>query len=838
MFLPLSILFLTKAMLPVANIPVIEHMLEYLYIYDVTEVIIVASRSYHAVDDYIQQSRFNSTHPSMRVDLILAPPDTDGECKLLQTVWESYFREKKIQSFSQFILFSCPTVCSFDLNKVMEAHRTRKAAARKRGDHIIMSMVCSQGAQSHRFAPPNNPQLLVTDRNDLLRHVELHGSSTSNLPISMFKRCRTLRARRDLVLANVFVAEVDLFTVNDPDLTQVTDIVEGVLQQYDTLQYDVAVDVQPGLAASINTFRSYTALNKAVLRRWFPQFLPEQNNMAPGRHRTKYRLTSDGYREDGNIRRARTGATRGNVMVGADTSVDGESVLERAIIGRNCCIWSQSQISDSVVMAGVNIRSGVTIKSSIICERSTVGNNATIGPDVVIGPDAVIPDNAVLTGPAVYLCTDDLTAISLADGHSDDDSERRGIGSRHARAYREREVDWGSMSTLESPIATMRVTRDSGRGTATQFSSRALSNLGPPGSPDLSGDLDVGPRSLESTGPVDILSPDLGTSSSDLTPPSSLFPSRTPSSASALSPLPSPSTQSSDIANSLARLDVGSTDSMPGPGALHLHPFPANVTAEALRPHFIAYTPWTPPQWLPYEEIARDDTDDLPLSNEDRLYALQQGVVGTVRKAIDRHHSPDDAAQSIMGLVCTYRTAEQSLIIETLAASVIALLSHFIEAVGGGLAALAEDEIMERVCMPFRLELIKWMSSTGMRKFFIPDGDDEDEFLYQILDLFTTDDSPVFPVFAVPQGYTIIQALVDLVTDPDQLDGIGIVSPETYEAWLEEMEEDEATPEEDAMQADELDEDARARRFVAILQGCYDDDSDDEESDEDDDEED
>ena len=76
-----------------------------------------------------------------------------------------------------------------------------------------------------------------------------------------------------------------------------------------------------------------------------------------------------------------------DVEIGQDTIIYPGNVLEgRTIIGRNCVLYPNSRINNSIIGEGVDIQSSVILESE-------VGNNTTVGPFAYIRPESIIGNN-------------------------------------------------------------------------------------------------------------------------------------------------------------------------------------------------------------------------------------------------------------------------------------------------------------------------------------------------------------------------------------------------------------------------------------------------------------
>ena len=76
-----------------------------------------------------------------------------------------------------------------------------------------------------------------------------------------------------------------------------------------------------------------------------------------------------------------------DVQIGQDTIIYPGNVIEgNTVIGKNCILYPNSRIKNSIIGEGVDIQSSVILESE-------VGNNTTVGPFAYIRPESIIGNN-------------------------------------------------------------------------------------------------------------------------------------------------------------------------------------------------------------------------------------------------------------------------------------------------------------------------------------------------------------------------------------------------------------------------------------------------------------
>ncbi|KAG9395833.1 Bacterial transferase hexapeptide (six repeats) [Carpediemonas membranifera] len=797
--------FLPPILFPVANIPTIEYMLEYLYMHGITQVYIAASRSFAALKEYLKHSRFAMArnHP-LRVNYAQVGKKDTNISSLLKEV-HSKLRTNRDDD-SLYVLMTAPCIPSFDLHALIQRHRQRaddlKADHRSHGiegSDLAMTVVAHRAGPHNPVASPANPTTVMTDGRGFIQQIPDREDVT---PISV----RALKSGPLTVHANLGVSDIVLFkhsifgSIGESyDTAQVfMDIVKAILGQYETLQAEIALDIAPGICAPISSFGNAASATWAILRRWFPQFLPETLVQTDKANRTTFTHSSGIYTEvplgDRCTHRpthVTRSAARPCVMVGADGFVHTDAVLRRACVGRSCSISAGVELTGTIVMSNVVVRDGAVVEDSVIMADATIGRNAQIGPDVVIGPNVIVPDGAVLDGPAIYMTQGQESTVSGSDSDSDSDSasagmvERRGIGSRHSKARKLRESTWESMSTLPgSPSGVTNLFIDSMRSSRRMTPEPTSGTItATPGTPvrlfgDLLGHSDS-EESLRNQSSMDSVRADIrGFEISEEEPRdldslesspriSIMTESQEESEESETESLKSSSSSLMDT--DFTRLDPANPDYgliLPGPG--------------------------NEPGWVDFVDVVPEEEAGFQLI-EDRVTQLREAVVNAVRAGLESSNTPDDIATSVNGIACAYRTADDMMSCPTTAALLMGMLSHAI-AQNADEDGTVEDVTMPEVLQTFGPIASAWRACDSMARFFeLADGSDdalheaETELLYQMYEMFTEPTSVVSEL-SKDTADEVVENIFGFITAP--ISG-PLVREETFDEWLEEGLDDE-----------------------------------------------
>ena len=101
--------------------------------------------------------------------------------------------------------------------------------------------------------------------------------------------------------------------------------------------------------------------------------------------------------------RVGAGSTLDNVIIGANCVVDTDVTVRHVVMWENCHVGSGGRVSESVCASGVRIGKGAVIRENcILSDRSEVGDYAVVGPNVKIWPEKVVEERAALTHSLIW----------------------------------------------------------------------------------------------------------------------------------------------------------------------------------------------------------------------------------------------------------------------------------------------------------------------------------------------------------------------------------------------------------------------------------------------------
>jgi mannose-1-phosphate guanylyltransferase/phosphomannomutase len=330
-----------KPMVPVANKPMMEHVVRLLKKYGVEELIVLLFYQH----EYITKYFGNGEKFGVKIQYLL--PDGDyGTCGSVGFA-RDYIKD------DNFIVISADIITDFDLNKMVKFH-TEKSALSTIGLTSVENplgygiVIYDEDFKIKRFLEKPTWSEVFSDKVNTGIYM-LNKKVFDYIPQKTF-----FDFSKDLFPK--FLAE------NLPIYACVLDGYwkdVGTLQEYRFCHYDV-IDKKVDLYIEGN----YTECNG--------------NKIICG----EKTIIGENFKCDN------------FVIIGKNTKIANNVIINRSVIGDNCVIEDGAIILGSVIMNNVYIGKNTSIKESIISARNKIGNNVVIEVNSVIGEECIIQDNA------------------------------------------------------------------------------------------------------------------------------------------------------------------------------------------------------------------------------------------------------------------------------------------------------------------------------------------------------------------------------------------------------------------------------------------------------------
>ena len=373
---------LPKALIPLANIPLIDYAVEFLARNKVKELIIFCTVFPQVVEQYMAKVRVKGCKVKCYHD--------DG-CKSMGDVLRWLDQSDLIKS--DFILMTSDVVSNADLSECLSQHKARR---KTNGDFILTRIFKSQPSVC-RLRTRADQIAVALKENEIVQFEDLR-ESTEMLLKGDFSKSTSFNIHLDLVDTGVCVCTPELlsrFTDNFDFHTMDQVVKELLTNEIYTDKVAAYIVASHFYLSRVQDPRTYDAIAKDVLSRWTHPIVLN-NNLLPYTAATTYRCQhSDLYQEDG-VQLSYTALVTPPSAIGSKTRVDDSAQVIRSVIGRDCHIMEGARVEGVYLWDGVTIGKGAKVTKSIICTGCVIGANCVVPAGSILSMGVVLPNNTVL----------------------------------------------------------------------------------------------------------------------------------------------------------------------------------------------------------------------------------------------------------------------------------------------------------------------------------------------------------------------------------------------------------------------------------------------------------
>jgi len=385
-----------KALLPIANQPIIDYSLESLLLCGIQKTIVYCVSHSDKIRHYLKNSKWMSPVSKMVVEVYSQSSDS---CFSLGDALRD-IESKAIIRTHDFILLSVDVITNVPLLPIFEKHRERKIADK----NLLMTHVFRQCFPGHRSRNPEDELALAIDP---ISQKILHYQSTANLkklgfPLEIFKQHSQVELRYDLVDTHIFICSplvLTLFTDNF-DYQTWGDFVKGILTNVDIYDNSIYYHQLEGCyAAQVTNVSMYDAISKDIIQRWSYPLVPDLKWDA---QTPRHTLSRDNVYKQPDVKLAKGSVVETDTVVGQGTIIGEKTHVTRSVIGKNCKIGNNVHLSDAYLWDNVVIKDGCKIDLAILAddvvvnEQVDMGRGCILGPGVIIAPGTKIAANTRL----------------------------------------------------------------------------------------------------------------------------------------------------------------------------------------------------------------------------------------------------------------------------------------------------------------------------------------------------------------------------------------------------------------------------------------------------------
>ena len=395
---------LTKCLLPLANIPLIEYTLECLSTSGVQEIFIVCRAHARLIEEYIHASNWSQKGVGPSVKVIVSQ-----ELRSIGDAIRDLDSKQLLQS--DFILTSGDIVSNLSLMPLVEKHKKR----RKADPNAIMTVLLREAGPNHPSRARTEQQLYLIDSNtnqliSFETYEKFNSRQRASLDTKHFKNRNEISLRTDFIDCQIDICSLEvpaLFTENFDYQEVRHDFLPGVLES-EILGKNIYCEiVSSGYSAAASCLQMYSAISMDVLKRWAYPLCPDNFSQAG----QSYTHSIKNVYEARNTDIDRTSILDYEVQVGFGTIIKQNGKISNSVIGNNCIIGKNVVLDYAFVFDNTKIGDNCKIYKSVISTGCIVFDNVVLNKGCLLGPNVVI-------GPSVEIPTKTLVSIEVADAAS------------------------------------------------------------------------------------------------------------------------------------------------------------------------------------------------------------------------------------------------------------------------------------------------------------------------------------------------------------------------------------------------------------------------------------
>ncbi|MBI5643466.1 MAG: mannose-1-phosphate guanyltransferase [Deltaproteobacteria bacterium] len=357
---------LPKPMVPMANRPMMEHIIELLKNNSITDLTALLYFQPEMISDYLK----DGAHLGVKIDYITLTVDlgTAGAVGSAMRRWHSD---------ETTLVISGDVLTDIDLNKAIEFHKKRKAMAT-----IVLT----------RVENPLPFGIVITDKlGRIIRFLEKPGWG------EVFS---------DTINTGIYILEKEVldYMPKDRELDFSKDLFPALLEKKEPIFGYIA----DGYWKDVGSLEEYRAANMDILQRSVQVRIPGEKVDA------RNIWVGKGSRIDF------TSRLEGTNVIGENCKIEADTRISNSIIGSNTVVEEGAVIIDSVIWDNVRIAGGAFLQENVIgsnteilekahiaegvivSDHCKIGRNSTLKANVKVWPHKTVEDEATLASSLIW----------------------------------------------------------------------------------------------------------------------------------------------------------------------------------------------------------------------------------------------------------------------------------------------------------------------------------------------------------------------------------------------------------------------------------------------------
>uniref|UniRef100_A0A671KW41 Translation initiation factor eIF2B subunit epsilon n=1 Tax=Sinocyclocheilus anshuiensis TaxID=1608454 RepID=A0A671KW41_9TELE len=389
--------FSHQALLPLANVSMIDYTLEFLTSTGVQETFVFCCWMASKIKEHLQKSKWcRPTSPNV-VHVI-----TSDLYRSLGDVLRDVDTKALVRS--DFLLVYGDVVSNIDISQALQEHKQRRNMDK---NVSVMTMIVKESPPGHKTRCEDDDIIIAMDGKSkrILHYQRAQALKRLHFPMNIFHSgSDEFEIRFDLLDCHISICSpqvAELFTDNFDYQTK-NDFVRGLLVNEEILGNQIHMHVtKDGYGARVSNLLMYDTVSSDTIRRWVYPITPEAN-FADQEGQSCTHSRHNVYRETG-VSLGHGSQMEENVLIGRNTMIGANCTISNTVIGANCVIGDNVTLDRAYIWNRVHIADDVKVKQSVICDnvevkhRVVLNEQCVLAYNVVVGPDITLPEGTVLS---------------------------------------------------------------------------------------------------------------------------------------------------------------------------------------------------------------------------------------------------------------------------------------------------------------------------------------------------------------------------------------------------------------------------------------------------------
>ncbi|TRY59738.1 hypothetical protein DNTS_028401 [Danionella cerebrum] len=386
-----------RALLPLANISMIDYTLEFLTSTGVQETFVFCCWMSNKIKEHLLKSKWCRPSSPNIVRII-----TSDLYRSLGDVLRDVDAKSLVRA--DFLLVYGDVVANIDVSQALQEHRQRRKMEK---NVSVMTMIFKESSPGHKMRCEEENVIVAIDSKSkrILHYQRAQAQKNLHFPMNIFHSASDeFEICFDLLDCHISICSpqvAELFTDNFDYQTK-NDFVRGILVSEEILGNQIHMHMtRDGYGVRVSNLLMYDAVSSDVVRRWVYPITPDANfSDEEGQICTHSRHNV--YRSPG-VSLGHGSVMEENVLIGRNTTIGANCSISNSVIGPNCVIEDGVILQGAFIWSGVRIGSGVNIKQSVICDGVEIKHGVVLNEqcvlayNVVVGPDITLAAGTILS---------------------------------------------------------------------------------------------------------------------------------------------------------------------------------------------------------------------------------------------------------------------------------------------------------------------------------------------------------------------------------------------------------------------------------------------------------